>query len=182
LTASGRLAIVGQVGEALPFALTTGFTAEEIDGGGLIIFDEQGEQVLGLNRSAALVWRSCDGNRSVSDLVEVLTAELGEQADRDQVLIALDELEKHGLIDSGYERRDPNAARLSRRQFIRRVGIAAAVAVGVVPVVHSLAVPSPAAGSTLGTHYMYCPNKKFIKDQRPKTWKPPYTSNCGPRH
>jgi coenzyme PQQ synthesis protein D (PqqD) len=144
------------VRDARPLALTAGFTAEEADGG-LLIYDEHGELTLSLNRAAALVWRSSDGTRTVSDLVEALALEFGEQADEDQVLIALDELSKHGLIDSGYEERDPNAARVSRRQFIRRVGVVAAVAVGV-PIVHSMAAPKPAAGGTLGK-YQYRPKK-----------------------
>lgn len=101
----------------------------------------------------------------------MLSAEFGEQADEDQVLVALDELSKHGLIDSGYERRDPNAARLSRRQFIRRVGVVAAVAVGI-PVVHSMAAPKPAQGSTM-KHYVYCPKKHKKKYSSPE---------CGPHH
>ena len=156
--------------DACPLALTAGFTAVDADGG-LLIYDEQGELVLRLNRSAALVWRSSDGTRTVSDLVEVLVLEFGEQADEDQVLVALDELSKYGLIDSGYEPRDANAARLSRRQFIRRVGVVAAVAVGI-PVVHSMAVPKAAEGSTM-KHYVYCPKQHKKKYSSPE---------CGPRH
>lgn len=169
MTASCRAAIFPCVRVARPLSLTAGFMAEELDGGGLLIKDEQGELVLRLNRAAALVWQNSDGTRTVSDLVDVLAEEFGDQADENQVLVALDELDKHGLIDSGYERRDPNAARLSRRQFVRRVGIVTAVAVGI-PVVHSMAVPKPAAGSTMGKHYKYCGKKHKL----------PYTDNCGP--
>jgi Coenzyme PQQ synthesis protein D (PqqD) len=182
LTVSGRGVIVRRVGGVRPLSLFAGFTAEEVDDGGLLIRNEEGELVLRLNRSAAVVWRSSDGNHTVSDLVEVLTAELGEQADDHQVLIALDELEKHGLIESGYDQRDPAAARLSRRQFVRRVGAVAVVALGAMPIVHSLVVPEPAEGSTLGKHYMYCPKgPKDPEGKPPKHFKPPYTSNCGPR-
>lgn len=139
-----------------PLARTTGLTAEKTDDG-LLLYNEQGVQLLSLNRSAALVWQSSDGSRTLEDLVAVLTTELGQEADEHQVLIALDELQKYGLIESGYEERDPNAARLSRRQFVRRVGVVAAVAVGI-PVVHSMAAPKPAAGAALG-HYKYRPKK-----------------------
>ena len=162
-----------------PLSRTDGLRAEEADGG-LLIYDEEGELILSLNRSAAVVWRSSDGKRTVGNLVDVLTEELGEQADRDQVLVALDELAKHGLIESGYEERDPAASRLSRRNFVRRVGIVAAVAVGM-PIVHGMVTPEAAEGS-VPKHYMYCPDPKLLKDKKPpKHWKPPYTSNCGPR-
>jgi len=154
---------------ARPLALTEGFAAEEVDGG-LLIYDEHGELVLKLNRSAALVWQKSDGTRTVSDLVDVLTEELGVQADEDQVLVALDELSSHGLIESGYDQRDANATRLSRRHFIRRVGIVAGAAAVGIPIVHSMAVPKPAEGSTM-KRYTYCGQKhKF-----------PYTDNCGPK-
>lgn len=160
---------------------TAGLRAEEADGS-VVLFGEQDELVLRLNRAAAAVWRNSDGTRTVGNLVDVLTEELGEQADRDQVLVALDELARHGLIESGYEQRDPTASRVSRRQFVRRVGGAvAAVAVGM-PIVHSMLVPEQAEGAALGHHYMYCPNPKLLKDKKPpKQWKPPYTSNCGPK-
>jgi hypothetical protein len=182
LTASGRGFIFPRVEDVRPLSLTAAFTAEELDEGGLLIRNEQGELVLSLNRSAAVVWRSSDGNRTVADLVEVLSDELGERADEDQVLVALDELARHGLIESGYDERDPAAARLSRRQFVRRVGAVAAVALGAMPIVHSLVVPEPAEGSTLGKHYMYCPKgPKDPEGRPPKSFKPPYTSNCRPR-
>jgi coenzyme PQQ synthesis protein D (PqqD) len=158
---------------------TEGLRAEEADDG-VLVYGEQGDLILRMNRSAAVVWRNSDGTRTVSDLVDTLTEELGEQADADQVLVALDELSRHGLIESGYDRRDPAAARLSRRQFVRRVGVAAAVVMGAMPIVHSMTAPEPAEGSTFAKHYSYCP--KLPKDTKPpKHFKPPYTSNCGPR-
>ena len=156
MTTSDRVAILLAMPEFRPLARTTGLRAEETDDG-LLIYSEQGELLLSLNRSAAVVWQNSDGSRTLEDLVEVLTHELGQEADEHQVLVALDELQKNGLIESGYEQRDPDAARLSRRQFVRRVGVVAAVAVGI-PVVHSMAAPKPAAGGTLG-HYKYQPKK-----------------------
>lgn len=50
--------------DARPLALTAGFNAEEADGA-LLVYDEQGELVIRLNRSAALVWRNSDGTRTV---------------------------------------------------------------------------------------------------------------------
>lgn len=71
-------------------------------------------------------------------------------------MIALDELAKHDLIESGYERRQQSAVRMSRRSFVRRAGTVAAAAVGV-PVVYSLVAPAVAAGSSAAHHYHYYP-------------------------
>jgi hypothetical protein len=128
---------------------------EEVDGE-LLVYDVERDLACRLNPSAALVWRSCDGSRTVPELVEILTAELGELADEDLVLIALDHLAEHGLIVSGYEQRDASAARLSRRRFFRRAGIAGAAAVAV-PVVYSLSVPAAAAAAS-GTYTPYYPD------------------------
>jgi hypothetical protein len=61
-------------------------------------------------------------------------------------MIALDDLLEHGLLLSGYEKRPDSAARLSRRRFLRRVGIAGAAAMAV-PIVYSTAVPTLAAAA-----------------------------------
>ncbi|HEY5317663.1 MAG TPA: PqqD family protein [Solirubrobacteraceae bacterium] len=135
-----------------PLARTDGLLSEEVDGE-LLVYDEDNVVACRLNGSAALVWRSCDGKRSVADLVAVLTEEVGELADEDLVMVALDTLADHDLIESGYQRRDAEASRFSRRRFIRRVGIAGAASIAV-PVVAGM-VPPVAAAATSGTYPYY---------------------------
>jgi hypothetical protein len=96
----------------------------------------------------------------VADLVAVLAEELGPLADEDMVMVALDNLSKNGLIQSGHEARDSNAVRLTRRRFIRRVGVVGAAAMAV-PVVHSLVVP-PAAAAASGGGYPYYPSSEKL--------------------
>jgi Coenzyme PQQ synthesis protein D (PqqD) len=146
-----------------PLARTDGLLTENVDGE-VLVFDQAHEVACRLNESAALVWRHCDGKRTVADLVAVLKAELGDVADEDMVMIALDNLVEHDLIASGYERRDPNATRFSRRHFIRRMGTAA-VAAASAPIVYSMLVPAPSAAAS-GGGYMnnYEP---YLKDQNP---------------
>src|SRR5689334_9384226 len=123
-----------------PVARTEGLLTEDLEDE-LLVYDSRTDVAFSLNPSAALVWRNCDGKRSPRDLVRVLEKDLGGVADEDMVLVALDSLVEHGLIESGYECRDPSATRINRRRFIGRVGVAAAA----VPVVASMAVPAPAA-------------------------------------
>src|ERR1700704_3125761 len=105
-----------------PLARTKDVLTEELDGE-LLVYDEQHHLACRLNRTAALVWGSSDGRRTVEDLVEGLREDVGELASEDLVMVTLDGLEEHGLIESGYTPRDPKEARLSRRRFIRRVGV-----------------------------------------------------------
>jgi hypothetical protein len=136
-----------------PLARTEGLLTEDVDDE-LLVYDETHEVACRLNTSAALVWRHCDGKRTVADLVAVLADELGEVADEDMVMVALDNLVEHDLIESGYERRDLDSARYSRRHFIRRVGAAGVGAISV-PIVYSMLVPAPSAAASGGGYTNY---------------------------
>ena len=133
-----------------PLARTKDVVTEDV-ADEMIVYDERTNVACRLNHSAALVWRNCDGTRTLADLVRLLEADLGDVADEDMVLVALDSLAEHELIESGYERRDGTASRLSRRRFFRRVGVAAVT----IPVVASMAVPMPAAAVSGGGYAPY---------------------------
>jgi hypothetical protein len=129
-----------------PLARTAELLTEAV-GDELLIYDERRGVASRLNRTAALVWSSADGMRTVADLSEVLRDELGEVADEDLVMVTLDYLEEQGLLESGYEPRALAAIRLSRRRFISRAGAAGAAAVAL-PVVQSIVAPAPAAAQS----------------------------------
>jgi len=128
-----------------PLARIDGLLTEEVDED-LLVYDSRHDIAFRLNSTAALVWRSCDGNRTVGDLLAILTAELGDLASEDMVLMALDELAEHDLIVSGYAQREAEAIRLSRRRFFRSAGIAGAAAAAA-PLVYSMVVPTSAAAA-----------------------------------
>jgi hypothetical protein len=128
-----------------PLARTDGLLTEKVDGE-LLVYDLDGDIAVHLNETAALVWRHCDGSRTVAELSALVAAELGEAAGEDVVLMALDNLAEHGLISSGYGERDGAAVALSRRRFFRRAGV-----IGVrAPVVYSMIVPTAAAALSSG--------------------------------
>ena len=130
----------------LPLARSEDLLVEEVEDE-LVVYDQQHDSAHRLNRTAAIVWRHCDGTRNTADLVAVLAEQLGpDLADDDLVQIALDNLSERGLIE-GSTPRAPEATRLSRRRFIRRVGTVGVAALAL-PVVTSLAAPSPAAAQS----------------------------------
>jgi hypothetical protein len=135
-----------------PRAREDGILTESLDED-LLVYDETRDTAHRLNRTAAAVWRACDGTRSTADLVGVLRDEVGEVADEDLVAVTLDELTTNGLLDDAAER-DREAMRRSRRQFIRRVGLVGTAALAL-PIVHSIAAPDPAAAQT-GTACSTC--------------------------
>jgi coenzyme PQQ synthesis protein D (PqqD) len=134
--------------EPRPVSRTDGLLTETLDGE-LLVYDLAGDTALHLNRTAALVWRSCDGQRTVADLAMLVAEELGEPPDEDVVLMALDNLADHGLISAGYKERAGADVALSRRRFFQRVGLAGGTALSA-PVVYSALVPTAAAALSHG--------------------------------
>jgi Coenzyme PQQ synthesis protein D (PqqD) len=115
----------------------------------LLVYDERADVVSALNRTAAIVWRSCDGLHTIAELVDVLGEEIGDLADEDLVMLTLDSLDEQGLFESGYRRREPDEASFSRRRFIRQAGVVG-TASALLPVVASVVAPTPAAAATIG--------------------------------
>lgn len=129
-----------------PVARTEGILTEQVEDE-LVVYDESRDMAARLNRTAALVWQNCDGSRSVDDLAALLREEVTDAADADLVMVTLDGLQEHGLIESGYAEREVDESKLSRRRFMRRVGIAGAAAAAL-PLVQSIVAPSPAAAQS----------------------------------
>ena len=95
-----------------------------------------------LNDTAARVWKRCDGKSTAADIARSLAEELGEPVDEGVVWLALGELWKLHLLEGEAQ---PAENGISRKQFVRKAGLAAAVTL---PVVSSLAVPSAAMAVT----------------------------------
>lgn len=130
-----------------PVARTSDVVTEDLDDE-ILAFDSRRNVACRLNRTAALVWRHADGTRDLAALVAVLRTELGELADEDLVLVTLDRLDDNGLIESGYHSRDAEQSRLSRRRFIRRVGVVGTAALAL-PIVQSVVAPTRAEAQSL---------------------------------
>jgi len=105
--------------------------------GEVLIYDLQKNKAFCLNESAALVWQACDGNKSVSEISDSVNRKLNSHANEDFVWLALDQLKKENLIENKEEVvADFNG--MSRREVIRKVGLASVVAL---PLVASLVAP-----------------------------------------
>jgi hypothetical protein len=110
----------------------------------VVVYDRSDNQVHRLNRSAATVWRHCDGTRTPADLAAVLHKELGLPLDEAVAEVALEELSEANLLTEPFA--VPVAAgAMSRREMFEKLAVAAYM----VPLVASvLAIPSTAAAST----------------------------------
>ena len=107
----------------------------------LLVYDRERNVGHCLNPTAAAAWKLCNGKKSVSELAKMLTRQLSAPVDEPVVLLALEELSKARLL---IEVEKP-VRRTSRREAIRAIGIAGAVAL---PLVTSLVAPTPARAAS----------------------------------
>jgi hypothetical protein len=110
--------------------------AEEV-----LVYDLDTHKAVCLNGAAAAVWRLCDGRRTPADIRRALEKTDVGAVPEEFVWLALEQLGKDGLLDARAPARPPALAGLSRREMIRRVGLAAAVAL---PAVAAIVAPTPA--------------------------------------
>ena len=106
----------------------------------VVLYDKTNNKVHCLNKTAAAIWESCDGTRTVEDLAQVVEAKLGAPTDRKLVLLALEELEKADLMETGSVV-VPDAVLTSRREAVGKIAMAGSALVATIvaptPVAHS---------------------------------------------
>ena len=124
-----------------PRAKRDGLLSEQLEDE-LIVYDRERDRAHCLNRTAALVWRHADGERTIADLAAILRAQLDPVADENLVWHALDHLNGANLLEEP-PLRSTDEMRASRRQFISKVGLVG-VASLLLPAVTSVAAPKPA--------------------------------------
>jgi Coenzyme PQQ synthesis protein D (PqqD)/UPF0506 len=107
----------------------------------VLVYDRQRDEGHCLNSTAAATWKLCDGNNSPSQITRMLSQQLSARVDESVVLLALDQLANAHLL---VEPKVP-VKHLSRRVAIRRIGIAAAIAL---PLVTSIVAPTPAQAAS----------------------------------
>jgi hypothetical protein len=127
----------------LPQARTANLLVRDLPHGELMVYDTQRDQAHTLNRSAALIWRHCDGQHEPAAVAAQLQQELGLPAEVELVWQAVARLQKARLLQ---ETAVP--ASVSRRALVKKLGLAAGLA-ALVPVVDSLSSPA-AAGAVSG--------------------------------
>ncbi len=111
-----------------------------------LVYDLETNKAICLNETSAAVWHLCNGNRLVSEIAAELSERMNVPVNEDFVWLALQQLSKEGLLSNKIERNGKFAG-LSRREIIKRVGFASAVAL---PVVSSLVAPKAANAQSGG--------------------------------
>jgi Coenzyme PQQ synthesis protein D (PqqD). len=122
-----------------PKARTERLIIEELDGETLV-YDLDRDKAHNLNRVAAAVWRQCDGTTSVPQIAKQIAG--SEKPSPDLVWFALRRLERAHLLATPLGARHDGA--LTRRQLMKRVGLAAAM----IPVVSTILAPTAQAAAS----------------------------------
>ena len=122
-----------------PVASNDGLLVREL-AGELVVYDLERHEAHCLNRTAAFVFKQCDGRSSIAEIASRLQAEFEAPADEGLVWQALEQLDGARLLRHK-PTPPPEPGGCSRRDVVRRVGLGLAV---LVPAVSSILVPTPA--------------------------------------
>lgn len=112
-------------------------SAEEV-----LVYDLNSNKAHCLNQTAAFVWKSCNGDNSISEITKLFEKEIGSAVQEDLIWLAIDQLNEKNLLAANLT---PNFAGRSRREAIKKIGLATVVAL---PIVASLTAPTSALAST----------------------------------
>jgi len=128
-----------EINQLIPEARKKGLVVQELSGE-VLVYDRERNKAHCLNPTAALVWNHCDGKASVADIARAIQDEVNAPVDEDVIWLGLDQLSKSHLLQERATLPEEKA-RLSRREVMKRIGLAAAVAL---PVVTSIMAPTAA--------------------------------------
>lgn len=119
-----------------------------------LVYDLEIDKAFCLNETCATVWMLCNGSRNTADIAREVSAKLNSPVSEDFVHLALDGLIKSNLIIED-EQLSTIFSGVSRRDVIRKIGLATAVAL---PVISSLAAPlgADAASACTATYLQPC--------------------------
>lgn len=129
----------GRKTRANPDARSEGLLAEQV-GRETVVYDTESAEAHCLKPLAAAVFAHCDGQRSVAELREVVSSDLGEAVSVESVEDALAQLHEHGLLK---DTDDSDVLTISRRQMLRRTAGVGGAAMAV-PLIASAVAPIPA--------------------------------------
>ena len=106
----------------------------------VLVYDLVSEKAHCLNPTAALVWKYCDGDKTVKQIKVAIEEESQTTVDERLVWLALQQLQSFDLIVGEIQR--PAILRdMSRRELIRRIGVTAVA----IPAIISIVAPSAQA-------------------------------------
>jgi len=124
-----------------PIARKAGLVIQEVPDE-VLVYDLETNKAHCLNQSAAMIWRSCDGNKTISEIASLVGAQVGGKVTEDFVWLAIDQLSENSLLEKEIA---VSFEGQSRREAIKKIGMATMIAV---PVIASLVAPQSALAAS----------------------------------
>lgn len=136
----------------------------------LLVYDLEADRAHCLNQTSAFIWQSCDGTRTIDEIANMTAGRFGGKDAAAAVDYALGLMvERRLLVNSAVPFDRPKAS--SRREMIRNLGAAAAIAI---PVISSVLAPTHAYASAS----CFCLTNASCAGGRPDC--PPGATVCNP--
>jgi len=132
----------GNSDQIIPRARERGLIVRELDEE-TIVYELETDRAHCLNPISAIVWKHCDGRTTVMEMVDILRESQLTPVAEDTVWQAVLELAQYDLLEEHVSR--PTHGSMSRREWMKRTGLTAAVAL---PLITSLTVPSAAMAAS----------------------------------
>ena len=149
-----------------PVARKAGLVIQEMTDE-VLVYDLETNKAHCLNETAAFVWNACDGNRSVAEITELFGNQAGKPIEENLVWLAIDQLNENNLLEKELK---ANFNGQTRREAIKKIGMAAVIAL---PVVASLVAPQAANAVACSGTVANCstggPGGQACNDQTPCT-------------
>jgi hypothetical protein len=120
-----------------PLARKEGLVIQEMPDE-VLVYDLETNKAHCLNETAAFVWNSCDGKKSVADITKLFGNQSGKPVEENLVWLAIDQLNENNLLAQELK---ADFQGQTRREVIKKVGLAAVIAL---PIVSSLVAPTAA--------------------------------------
>lgn len=102
-----------------------------------LVYDLREKKAFCLNQTSSLIWKMCDGTKSLSELSRELSQTLKQPANEGLIWLALEQLKKENLIENEYSVPSEYEG-MTRRETVRKIGLATMIAI---PVIMSLQAP-----------------------------------------
>ncbi|MFY9555700.1 MAG: PqqD family protein [Blastocatellia bacterium] len=118
----------------------------------VLVYDLKSHKAHCLNKTAAFIWRHCDGQTTADEIAKMMQQEWETPVTEDAVWFALNKLSKAELLQERIVLPEAKAG-MSRRSAVRRLGFGALLAV---PVVMSIVTPTPAAAASVPPECIAC--------------------------
>lgn len=111
-----------------------------------LVYDLERDKAHCLNRTAALVWKRCNGRLTVEEIATVLADEMQTDVDEQVVWLALSQLRRRHLLSESFSGAS-HRPRISRRDAMRRFGQTLVIAL---PLITTIVAPRAAQAVSCG--------------------------------